>query len=177
MAKETKPKKLNKKSLEYVRPDTGRFELNTFPGVEFRFRKISIDDEAWAVETFGKSPWEIITGKSAQAADLCRLYFHFLTDDGKQRFIPVRKKEMDYETGEEKDVVISGPRLFMQSIDGGSLTEMVLISRAFVQTVVASRPISELPDDVKKSVLKWMNEAPPPKSEATTSAEPSPRTA
>lgn len=158
-----------KTSLEYTRPTPGTFTLETFPGVTFRFRKITIDDEAWVSEHFeGRSPWAIMTAPKAQAAELCRLYFHFLEDRSKEHFVPETKKERDYETGEEREVVVSGPRLFMQSIDGGNLTEMTLISHAFTKTILASRPISALPEEVKKSLQKWIDAQ--EKSEASQKA-------
>jgi hypothetical protein len=149
------PKKTtSKKSLGYTRAQPGIFSLEKFPGVEFKFRIITVDDEAFCHKSFGKTPWELMTSTSIMAADLCRLYFHFLTDDSKKNFIPERRTEIDYETGEEKEVVISGPRLFMQSIDGGSPTEMMLIGKAFFDTLASSCPLENLPDDLKKTVLE-----------------------
>lgn len=152
----SKKKPAIKKTIEYVRPRPGTFGLEKFPGVEFTFRIISIDDEAWCVQNLGKKPWDVMTSDTASAVDLCRLYFYFLTDEGKIHFVPFKKEEMDFETGLTKEVIISGPRLFMQSIDGGSLTEMTLIGRAFLQTIFASRPISELPEDIKKNLMDWV---------------------
>ena len=45
---------------------------------------------------------------------------------------------------------------FMRAIDGGSMTEMTLIALAFAKTLFASRPISDLPEDVKKKVLEMV---------------------
>ncbi len=146
-------KKVNKKSIEYVRPEPGSFDLKAFPGHVFKFKKIVIDDEAWVMETFGKPTWEVINSKEAMASDLCRLYFHFLEDQDKAKFPPEQVEEMNYETGVKGMNLINGPKKFMRAIDGGSLTEMMLIAHAFLKTLIASRPISDLPDDLKKSVL------------------------
>lgn len=145
-------KKVSKKSLEYVRPELGTFTLVAFPGVVFRFRKLSIDDESWCLQTFGSDPWTFINRQKAQAAELCRMYFHFLDDESKSHFKPEREKKMDYDTGEEKEELITGYRQFMRKIDGGSLTEMLLIASAFAKTLIASRPISDLPEELKKSL-------------------------
>lgn len=150
----TKKKIPSKKSIEYVRPTPGTFTLVKFPGVEFSFRLINVDDESWCMSKFEKLPWAVMTAEKSMAADLCTLYFNFLTDECKQRFVPVRKEEMDYETGETKEIIVSGPRLFMQSIDGGNIVEMTLISHAFLQTILASRPIDSLPEEIKKNLLK-----------------------
>jgi hypothetical protein len=142
-----------KKALAYTRPQPGTFTLNKFPGVDFRFRMISIDDEAWCLENLGNTPGTIISSKTATSAELCRLYFHFLEDDCKARFIPEEAESINYDTGKKETVVVPGYRLFMKSIDGGSLTEILLIARAFLKTLLASRPISDLPDEVKKNLM------------------------
>jgi len=158
-------KKSPKKSLEYARPEPGTFELRAFPGVVFRFRKITIDDEAWCIDTLGGAIGDIIRREKERAGVLCRLYFHCLTDEGKRHFLPEKRVEVDYENGGEKEVVVSGPRLFMQAIDGGSVTEIIMIARAFLKTIAASRPIDDLPEDLKKSVMKWLAEDKKPKPE------------
>lgn len=162
---EKKEKKVNKKALEYVRPAFGSFNLKAFPGFEFKFKKISIDDESWVKQNMGRHSWEIINSDKAEAAELCRLYFHFLENEGKTKFPPETIEEMDYETGEKKSVLLNGPKKFMQSIDGGSLTEMLLIAQAFLMTMVASRPMSDLPEDLKKTVLESIKRRTPKEKE------------
>jgi hypothetical protein len=154
-------KKPSKASLEYVRPEPGTFNLVAFEGVEFRFRKITIDDEAWAKEHFGKTIWEIINESSVEAAQVCRLYFHFLEDGFKALFPPERVEVVDYENGGKKEELLNGPKKFMRAIDGGSLTELTLIALAFAKTVFASRPISDLPEDVKKKVMELVKSQKP----------------
>jgi hypothetical protein len=155
----TSAKKISKKSLSYVRPVPGSFELEKFPGHEFRFRKITLDDEAWCVEKLGASPFEIMSRDKVQASELCRLYFHFLVDSDKERFFPIEEEVTDYDTGEKKKEVVAGWKRFMRSIDGGSITEMLLIARAFAATIFASRPITDLPDELKKSLLNLVEKA------------------
>lgn len=153
----TKKKQPSKKSIEYVRPQPGTFTLEKFPGVEFKFRLITIDDESWCIEKLGKTPWGMIKpGAEAMAADLCRMYFHFLTDGSKRKFVPEEREEMDYETGKTNKVIVSGPRLFMQSVDGGSITEITIIGHAFLQTLLASRPLDAMPEEMKKKVQEWI---------------------
>lgn len=146
-------KKVSKKSIEYVRPPLGRFRIEKFPDHEFRFRKITVDDEAWCIENLGSTPAGIVTSKVQEAEKLCELYFNFLEDDDKELFIPVKRKVRNYKTGEETDEIIPGHKLFMQSISGG-LAELTMIGYEFVKTMLACRPISELPEDIKKSLLK-----------------------
>jgi hypothetical protein len=147
-------KKVSKKSLEYVRPQFGSFDLRAFPSVEFKFKKISIDDEMLVKEKFGQHSWEIVSKGTAEASELCRLYFLFLTDESKAYFKPEEIEELDYETNETKKVLINGPKKFMRSIDGGNMTEMLLIADAFVKTLIASRPMSDLPEEIKKNILE-----------------------
>lgn len=151
--------KVNKKAVEYVRPQRGTFTLNAFPDREFHFRKITVDDDAWVSQTFGKGIGELLHQGKAETAELCRLYFHFLDDEDKLLFPPERRTVVDYEQGGEKEELINGPKKFMQSIDGGSLTELLMISQAFVKTLIASRPISDLPDDLKKSLQAGIEKA------------------
>lgn len=144
-------KRVSKKSLEYIRPQPGTFTLESFPGHEFRFRKISIDDEAWCVEKLGVPIHELVSREKVQAADLCRLYFHLLVEDDKKLFFPVEEDVTDYDTGEKKKETIAGSRLFMRAVSGG--VELILIGDAFLKTFFSSRPITDLPDDLKKTLL------------------------
>ncbi len=164
-------KKINKKSIEYVRPEPGSFNLAAFPGVEFKFKKIFLDDEAWVIDTFGKNIWEIINNKQVHAADLCRMYFRFLEDASKVHFKPEEIETLDYETNEVKKELVNGPKKFMRSIDGGSVTELILIAQAFLKTLIASRPISDLPEDVKKNVMEAIAEAKAQKKKLSESKE------
>lgn len=149
-------KKVNKKSLEYVRPELGEFNLKAFPGHTFKFKKITVDDEAWVQDTFGVTAWSIVAQKKAQLSDVCRLYFRFLDDESKKLFPPEEVEELDYETGETKKFLLNGPKKFMRSIDGGALAEVLMIGQAFIKTLLSCRPISDLPEEVKKSLQKTM---------------------
>lgn len=148
-----KKKKINKKAIEYVRPEPGIFDLKAFPGIEFKFRKIWIDDEAWINQTFNKNVWEMMNNSAASSADLCRMYFNFLTDESKLHFPPEKVEELNYETGEKEQVLLNGPKKFMRSIDGGSMVEITLIAQAFLKTLLASRPLDDLPEEIKKNIL------------------------
>lgn len=155
-------KKPSKKSLEYVRPTPGHFELQAFPGVVFHFRKVTLDDEPWVLETFGKSIWEIMSADKVEAKDLCRLWFHFLDDTSKSHFKPEKKQEMDYDSGEMKEVLYAGWRQFMRAIDGG-LCEILMVSKAFLETILSARPLDDLHDEaLKKRVLSRLEKQPNP---------------
>lgn len=145
-------KRVNKKSLDYVRPQPGKFTLEAFPNVEFKFRKMTIDDDAWAEATFGMNPYAMISQKTANTEDLCRLYFHFLDAESKTHFKPITEKEPDYEKGGEKETLIPGHRRFMKSI-GAGLVEVFMIANAFGETLLSSRPISDLPEELKKNLM------------------------
>lgn len=157
-------KKPSKKSAAYARPQPGTFGLLAFPGVEFEFRKIMVDDEAWAEEQFGVGVYEFASQTRNQVKDLCRLYFHFLKPESQALFKPEEMESTDPETGAVKKELVTGSVKLMRSIQGGSLTELLMMSHAFAKTLAASRPMSELPEDLKKSleelVLKAKEKAP-----------------
>jgi hypothetical protein len=167
-------KKASKKSLTYVRPQPGTFTLEAFPGIEFRFRKVTVDDEAWCEETLGKTPWAVLLQKKEQSAVLCRMLFHFLHEDDKGHFTPIEEEKLDYDTGKTEVRLVAGYKRFMRSIDGGSPTEIILITQAFTKTLLASKPIDTLPDDLKKSLLTHLQsiELDPKPSDPVTAPNP-----
>jgi hypothetical protein len=144
-------KKVSKKSLEYVRPQPGKYTLEAHAGREFRFRKPTVDDTAWCEATFGQDPMGMIQQKKAPLADLCRLFFRYLDDESKAAFAPREYSAVDDETGIATKVTLGGWRRMMKDIEGG-IPEVLSISLAFAQTIFASRPISEMSDEEKKRV-------------------------
>lgn len=151
---EMEKKKVNKKALDYVRPQMGHFDLKAFPGVTFSFRKITLDDDPWCVKNLGASPWAIINSEKNDALTLCRMYFHFLTPESQEHFPAVKEESKDDDTGEVKERFVTRPEAFMRAIDGGNTVELLLVANAFAETLFSSRSVNDLPEALKKSLMK-----------------------
>lgn len=134
--------------LQDVRPVLGTFTLRVTDDVEHRFRKIGLDDEIWAEDTFGMGISEFFApGRDVKLSDICRMWFHFLDD---QSHFPAKKKTVpDDENGGTKEVVVPGFRVFLQAIDED---EVKAVAAAFEKSMKASRTsAAESSDDKKKA--------------------------
>ena len=152
-------KKVNKKSIEYVRPQMGSFDLKAFPGRVFTFRKMNLSDDPWCKKNLGAVPGEIIRSEKMEALTLCRMYFHFLTEESQDHFQALTETKKDDDTGKEVETFVTRPEVFMRTIDGGNTVELMLIANAFLETLINSRSLNDLPESLKKSLLEVLEKA------------------
>lgn len=152
--------KPDNKALTYVRPEMGIFHLAAFPGVEFRFRKFTIDDYAWIQDTFGHTLEELTTpapGKTVSTGTMAKIWFRLLDDASKKFFVPVTESVMDYETGQEKNVTEPGWKRFMKALE---VTDVPKVGFAMSMTALSGRALEDVPAELKKKLEELVAQAP-----------------
>lgn len=124
-------------TLESLNPQDASFTLEAIPDVEFRIRKINLDDQVWLKTKFPSKDVinEVFNGLDAKV--LSELIYHQLDQEGRKHF-PSFTKEIIDDEGDTRHVKVSGPEAFRRKIVGTN--EFVRIFNALTKTIGISIP-------------------------------------
>lgn len=126
--------------------DLGLHELRpqdieiTIGGETLVFRKFNGNDEAWVQETFGPDSESMLKGNLSME-QLCRIAFHQLTTEGKQKYIDRDITFYDEDKGTETVKKMSGWRVFRATLAGPE--DKMRLLRIMLTNVGISRPVMD----------------------------------
>lgn len=134
-------------TLQDLKPQSATFHLRKYDR-DFTIRTLTLADEAWLQNTFGKD----LDEKMKSLEGMCRLVFRLMSEPDKAIFAPQTREAID-EDGNKQTEVLGGWRLFMEAVE--SMSEKVMVSRALLQTRGISSPIIDevIGEELKKKEL------------------------
>ena len=135
--------------LEDIKPRASTFTLEAFPRVVFHLRAVSVEDEIWMQQEFGKEIEDVFTGMKMDG--VCRIAFRLLDAPSREHFKKQSVKMID-EKGEETTEELGGYKLLERCTTGfQAKTDMFA---ALLQTIGISRPQIEDVTGQKKKLRK-----------------------
>jgi hypothetical protein len=137
-------------TLADICPQPGKFTLKS-TGKEYTLLPISIADQAWINERFGKNLEQIF--REVRSNEIAQIAYHQMDEQSKTEFEPKEVTIHNEETGARTKTMIGGWRLFAAQVAG--MGEMEGIFKALLHTIGVSQPlIEELEADMKAEELK-----------------------
>lgn len=142
------------------------FEKETSDGNKefqtYRLRKITMDDEAWIRENFGKDS-TLFTDRMSDE-DLLRIAFHQLYSEDKEWFKKQTVTIMNDETGEKTQVQMGGWKLFRTQVRG--MENKMQLFKAVLYIAGASRPmLDKMLSEEEKKLIGLTDEKDPKESD------------
>jgi hypothetical protein len=144
------PESMKQITLADICPQPGKFSLK-LTGKEYTLRPITIADQAWISERFGKQLQDIF--REVRSKEIAQLAYHQMDEQSKAEFEPKDVVIHNEDTGERTNSKIGGWRLFAAQVSG--MVEMEGIFKALLHCIGISQPlIDELEAEVKAEELK-----------------------
>lgn len=134
--------------LEDLIPEKATFTLKATGDRVHTLRELDLGDQVWLKGRFGEKEIERIFNKRMMP-EICVIVMRLLED--RTGFEPERVMEKDFETGEEKEVFLTGPEKLQRCIAG--LPEQQTIFLALLKTIGISQPVLDklIEEEEKKS--------------------------